>query len=82
MEYRIVFVGKFSEIRKLSTAYPEIIPCLPLTIILFAEGEETLILTTNPLKRCEFLNKPELHKRFSVWEKDVIEILNEKSRAP
>src|SRR4030042_4324380 len=42
-EYRIVFFGKQSEIHELSAAYPEFIPYLPLTIVVFAEGEDPLI---------------------------------------
>jgi uncharacterized protein (DUF302 family) len=81
-EYRIVFFGKQSEIHELSAAYPELIPYLPLTIVVFAEGDDTLVLTTDPLKLGEFFNKPELLKRFEVWEKDVLAIFDEVSSSP
>jgi uncharacterized protein (DUF302 family) len=81
-EYRIVFFGKPSEIRELSAAYPELIPYIPLTIVVFAEGDDTLVLTTNPLKLGEFFNQPELLKRFGVWEKDVRAIFDEVSHIP
>ncbi len=81
-EYRIVFFGKQKEIRELSAAYPELIPYLPLTIVVFAEGDDTLILTTDPHKLGEFFNKPELLKRFSIWEKDVRAIFDEVSHNP
>jgi uncharacterized protein (DUF302 family) len=81
-EYRIVFFGKQAEIRELAAAYPEIIPYLPLTIVVFAEGDDTLILTTDPLKLGEFFNKPGLLARFRVWEKDVRAIFDEVSRSP
>jgi len=81
-EYRIVFFGKQSEIHELSAAYPELIPYLPLTIVVFAEGDDTLVLTTDPLKLGEFFNKPELLKRFGVWEKDVLAIFDEVSSSP
>jgi len=81
-EYRLVFFGKQSEIRELSAAYPELIPYLPLTIVIYAEGDDTLVLTTDPLKLGEFFNKPELLKRFVVWEKDVRAIFDEVSHIP
>lgn len=81
-EYRIVFFGKQAEIRELSAAYPELIPYLPLTIVVFAEGDDTLVLTTDPLKLGEFFNKPELLKRFTVWEQDVRAIFDEVARNP
>jgi uncharacterized protein (DUF302 family) len=79
-EYRIVFFGKPTEIRELSAAYPELIPYLPLTIVVFAEGEDTLVLATDPLKLGEFFNKPELLTRFGVWEQDVLAIFDELAR--
>lgn len=81
-EYRIVFFGKPAEIRELSAAYPELIPYLPLTIVVFAEGDDTLVLTTDPLKLGEFFNKPELLSRFGVWEKDVRTIFDKVTQAP
>lgn len=81
-EYRNVFFGKLAEISELSAAYPELIPYLPLTIVVFAEGDDTIILTTNPLKLGEFFNKPELLKRFRSWEKDVLAIFDAMTRAP
>jgi len=81
-EYRIVFFGKQAEIRDLSAAYPELIPYLPLTVVVFAEGDDTLVLATDPLKLGEFFNRPELLARFRVWEKDVRTIFDEVSRNP
>ncbi|HJW81489.1 MAG TPA: DUF302 domain-containing protein [Acidiferrobacterales bacterium] len=81
-EYRIVFFGKQAEIRELSAAYPELIPYLPLTIVVFAEGDDTLVLTTDPLKLGEFFNKPELLARFGIWEKDVRAIFDAVARNP
>lgn len=81
-EYRLVFFGKPAEIRELSAAYPELIPYLPLTIVVLAEGDDTLVLTTDPLKWGEFFSKPELLKRFAVWEKDVRAIFDAVTRNP
>jgi len=81
-EYRLVFFGKQAELRELSAAYPELIPYLPLTIVVFAEGDDTLVLTTDPLKLGEFFNKPELLARFGIWEKDVRAIFDQVSRSP
>lgn len=81
-EYRVVFFGKLVEIRELSKAYPELVPYLPLNIVVLAEGDDTLVLTTNPLKLGEFFKKPELLKRFSVWEKDVRTIFDEVAHKP
>ena len=81
-EYRIVFFGKTEEIRALSANYPEVIPYLPLNIVIFAEGDDTLVLTTNPLKLGEFFEKPGLRAQFGIWEKDLRAIFDEAARAP
>lgn len=57
-EYRIVFFGKQAVIRALSAAYPELIPYQPVTIVVFAEGDDTLARTTNPLNLGRFFGKP------------------------
>ena len=81
-EYRIVFFGRPAEIRELSATFPELIPYLPLAIVILAEGDDTLVLTTDPLKLGEFFNKPGLLARFGVWEKDVRAIFDELARSP
>jgi uncharacterized protein (DUF302 family) len=81
-EYRIVFFGKQNEIRELSASYPDLIPYLPLTIVVFAEGDDTLVLSTDPLKLGEFFNNPELLTRFSAWEKDVRAIFDAVTQVP
>ncbi|TNF36181.1 MAG: DUF302 domain-containing protein, partial [Gammaproteobacteria bacterium] len=48
-KYRVVFFGKPEEIRTLRTQHPELIPYLPLKIAIFAEGEETILVASNPI---------------------------------
>ena len=81
-EYRVVFFGKPAEIRTLSATFPELIPYLPLNIVIFAEGDETLILATNPLKLGEFFDKPGLGAQFGQWEKDMRAIFDEVTHNP
>jgi uncharacterized protein (DUF302 family) len=81
-EYRVVFFGKADEIRTLSDRYPELIPYLPLNIVIFAEGDDTLILTTNPLKLADFFHNPALRAQFGQWDKDVRSIFDEAARGP
>lgn len=76
-EYRIVFFGKAPEIQELSRKHPELIPYLPLNIVIFAEGEETLILTTNPQNMARFFTDSGLDERFTGWARDIRQIFNE-----
>lgn len=81
-EYRIVFFGKGAEILDLSAAYPQLIPYLPLTIVMFAEGDDTLALAPDPIKLGEFFNKPGLLTQFRSWQKDIFAIFDEVARNP
>ncbi|HEY9199924.1 MAG TPA: DUF302 domain-containing protein [Gammaproteobacteria bacterium] len=74
-KYRVVFFGKPDEIRSLSERYPELIPYLPLEIAIFAEADETLLVTANPLDLATAYADPELEKVFARWERDVRAIM-------
>jgi len=81
-EYRLVFFGVPEEIRNLSKDHVELIPYLPLDIVIFAEGDDTIVLTTNPQQLGEFFDKPELRRVFGRWEKDVRAIFDSLTRSP
>jgi len=74
-EYRIVFFGKKKEIRKLSKKYPTLIPFLPLKIVIYAEGDETILIATNPAKLKSFYPERSLTPYFDRWETDFRAIL-------
>lgn len=74
-EYRIVFFGKKKEIRKLSRKYPRLIPFLPLKIVIYAEGDETILLAANPAKLKSFYPDKSLTSYFNRWEKDFRAIM-------
>lgn len=81
-EYRLVFFGKEQEIRTLPAKAPELIPYLPLNIVVYAEGDETLMLTTNPAKLAEFVGHRELSGIFLRWEQDIRAIFQEMTALP
>ena len=81
-EYRLVFFGKEQEIRSLPAKVPELIPYLPLTIVVYAEGDETMMLTTNPAKLSEFVGHRELADHFRRWEQDIRSIFLELTSYP
>lgn len=75
-KYRVVFYGKAEENASLIKKYPFLIPYLPLKIAIFAEGEETLMVASNPML---LSNKaaPKLDPVLKRWEKDLAKIINE-----
>jgi uncharacterized protein (DUF302 family) len=71
-EYRLVFFGKQAEIRERLQPTRDSSLSLPLTIVVFAEGDDT----------SEFFKRPELLTRFGIREKDVRAIFDEVARNP
>jgi len=74
-KYRVVFFGQGKEIQKLSAKYPQLIPYLPLKIAIFAEGDNTILISANPSTYNDLFNLPELKPTFDKWFIDVTKIL-------
>jgi len=75
-KYRVVFYGKADEVAKISKKYPFMIPHLPLKIAIFAEGEETLLVSTSTLLLDE-KSSPQLKPILQQWESDLAKIMAE-----
>jgi uncharacterized protein (DUF302 family) len=79
-EYRVVFYGKPDEMKKLPAQHPELAAYLPLSIVIYAEGDDTLMLSANPLSLRGFFGKPGLQQTFEQWALDIRAILDDMSR--
>lgn len=76
-KYRVVFFGKHQQQKMLLQKHPELVPYLPLNIAIFAEGEETLLATSNPVLLAEFFPDKELEKYFYRCASDMRSILSQ-----
>ena len=76
-KYRVVFYGRLDEIQKLTHDHPETIPYLPPNISIFAEGDQTLLVTLNPAMYKELFPHPALTELFERWESEVRAIFEE-----
>ena len=74
-KYRVVFFGKTEQIKTLTKTHPELIPYLPLKIAIYAEAEETLLVTTDPAVFIDLYPDPRLRKVFTEWHEDLISIM-------
>lgn len=74
-KYRVVFFSTEKEINLISKKYPHLIPYMPWKIAIFAEEEDTLLVTANPMS---FSNKkyPGADKYLSKWKVDIEKILD------
>ena len=69
--YRVVFLGKLDEVKYLTEHHPELIPYLPLKIAVFAEGNDTLLVTYHPEQLANLYSLPELRPYFTRWARDL-----------
>jgi uncharacterized protein (DUF302 family) len=70
-KYRIVFAGKIDEIRELTDKAPQLTPYLPPKISIFAEGEQTILVTINPKLYAAIAGDAVDPVFFDRWESDL-----------
>lgn len=75
--YRVVYFGKYEEIKSMTAAQPELIPFLPLNITIFAEGDQAILVTSHPRTLQNIFPDPKLKPVFERWEKDMLAIMDE-----
>ncbi|MCW8924191.1 MAG: DUF302 domain-containing protein [Gammaproteobacteria bacterium] len=80
-KYRVVFVGKIDEIKYLVNKYPEMLPYMPPKVSIFAEGEDTLIVTVNPQIFAQMIEDEKDKIIFQRWESDVYSVFDDFRRA-
>jgi len=76
-KYRVVFVGKIDEIRYLADKYPVLIPYLPPKVSIFAEGDDTVIVTANPQTYAAMIDDPKDALIFYRWESDIYSVFDD-----
>ena len=76
-KYRVVFAGKLEEIRQLTDKAPELTAYLPPKISIFAEGEQTVLVTLNPQLYAEIAGDAVDPIIFTHWESDLRSIFSD-----
>lgn len=75
--YRVVYFGKYEEVKQLTAAHPELIAFLPLSITIFAEGEQSIMVASHPQTISKFYPDAALKPVFDRWENDIEAIMDE-----
>lgn len=76
-KYRVVFVGKPDEIQHLVDKYPVLSAYMPPKISIFAEQEETVLVTINPMVYADMINDDSDKVMFKRWESDVYSVFDD-----
>lgn len=69
-KYRVVFFGKEDQNRWIIKHHPELIAYLPLKVAIYAEEDDTLLVSSN-LKILIDAHDPKLKKIVASWQKDM-----------
>jgi uncharacterized protein (DUF302 family) len=80
-KYRIVFAGKIEEIRELTEKAPQLTPYLPPKISIFAEGDQTILVTINPKLYAAIAGDAIDPVFFDRWESDLRSIFYDVNNA-
>ena len=80
-KYRIVFAGKIDEIRELTEKAPQLTAYLPPKISIFAEGDQTVLVTINPRLYADIAGDGIDPIIFAHWESDLRSIFHDVSTA-
>jgi len=80
-KYRIVFAGKIDEIRMLTEKAPQLIPYLPPKISIFAEGDQTVLVTIHPEIYARIAGDAVDPVFFQRWASDLQSIFHDVSNA-
>ena len=75
--YRVVYFGKHDEVRQVTAINPQMISFLPLSITIFAEGDQSILVSSHPQSLQQFFPDPALRPVFQRWEKDIESIMDE-----
>ncbi|HFD33158.1 MAG TPA: DUF302 domain-containing protein [Gammaproteobacteria bacterium] len=73
-KYRIVFFATAKDVAEISKKYPHLVPYIPWKIAIFAEQQDTLLVSADPM---QLSNKkyPGADKYLSKWKKDTRQIM-------
>ena len=74
-KYRVVFFSTAEDIEMVSKKFPHLVPYMPWKIAIFAEEQDTLLVTANPMS-FSYKKYPEADEYLSRMEKDIEKILD------
>jgi uncharacterized protein (DUF302 family) len=74
--YRIVFFGQPQQMAMVRENHIELIPYLPLKIMLFEAGEYVVASALEPAALAAFFDDAEIQQLLDSWQKDLIKIVS------
>lgn len=75
--YRVVFFGRYDEIKSITDRHPEMAAFLPLKFVLFSEENDTILVALNPRHFDRIVSDETVKPLFKRWAEEVKAIMNE-----
>lgn len=76
-KYRILFFGKYDEMKLMSKKYPEMTPFFPLKITVMEEGTHSLLIATPPITLLPLVKTNKDRMTIFRWNEDMQSILSQ-----
>ena len=76
-KYRIVFFGRLEEVREISKTHSELIPFLPFKLLVYAEGNQSIISIMNPENLKGTLKDKAFNRKLEEWKDEFVKILEQ-----
>jgi len=76
-KYRVVFFGKPSEIRAVKHSEPQLIPYLPMKVVIFSEGSETLLVAADTSEYSKLVKNQHIKDLLVRWNNDIHSIFSD-----
>jgi len=76
-KYRVVFFGKPSEIRAVKHSEPQLIAYLPMKVVIFSEGNETMLVAADTSEYSRRVKQPHIRDLLVRWNNDIRSIFSD-----
>ncbi len=76
-KYRVVFFGRIEEVRKLSKEHVELIPFFPFKVLVYAEGDQSVVSIMNPESLKTTIKDKALNAKLEQWKNEFVQILEQ-----
>ena len=75
--YKVVFFGRGEEVQQITASHPELIPYLPLQVVIFAEEEQTLLIAERPRLLGNLFPNSGLSATFQRWDDELQQAMDQ-----
>lgn len=80
-KYQVVFFGRLEEVREMTTKHAALAPFLPFKLLIYVEGDKTVISIMNPEMLTPMVSDKALTAKFAQWRGEFVDILTQTTQS-